>query len=288
MKRGHAGANWGIHGRPKFRRAFFESLEDRRLLTATLVLPQTDVPSIAATIDINTPGGPFDPGPGYPVAGGNFAGTLNDTALISYCVGINLTIDVSATYNNATVTSNGTIYGSSVPQAAGISWLLTNIGPTAVTLIQQDALQAAIWRTEYGSGFQLDGVDNDNPAAAFNSTVGTVYKADFAALGSKNRRPVGNVVWISPGTNSDTTQAQGLVALSGCRCPADRRTSPRLPSTQAIPRMFLWSVSMRALWIRMATCQALEVCGPSIARMAATLGQSILDRRRNQLARAFE
>src|SRR5262249_50430597 len=98
---------------------------------------------------------------------------------------------------------------------------------TAVTLIQQDALQAAIWRTEYGTGFQLDGVDNANPAPVFNSTVGAVYKADLAALGS-NTAPVGNVVWISPGTNPDNTQVQGLVVLSGVALPSGAQDEPSI------------------------------------------------------------
>src|SRR5205085_4104396 len=54
----------------------------------------------------------------------------------------------SASYPNATVTADGTTYGSAVPNAGAISWLVTNIGPTATTPEQQDALQAAIWRTE--------------------------------------------------------------------------------------------------------------------------------------------
>jgi hypothetical protein len=41
-------------------------------------------------------------------------------------------------------------------------------------------LQAAIWRTEYGNGFQLDGVDNDNYAPE-NSTIAPIYQADLSA-----------------------------------------------------------------------------------------------------------
>src|SRR5262249_50272474 len=87
---------------------------------------------------------------------------------------------------------------------------------SATTAVQQDALQAAIWRTEYGDGFQLDGVDNDNGAPAFNHTIAAAYQADLAALGN-NTAPVNRVSWISPGPNPGLppSEGQGLVALAG-------------------------------------------------------------------------
>ena len=110
------------------------------------------------------------------------------------------------------MTSNGTIYDAAVPNAGAISWLLNNIGPTATTADEQDALQAAIWRTEYGDDFQLDGVDNPNHEPAENSTIAPIYQADLAAAGD-NTAPVGDVFWITTGPNPDTTEGQGLVAV---------------------------------------------------------------------------
>ena len=187
-----------------------ESLEQRTLLTTgVLILPNTpSPPTFTATIPVNEAGIIVEAD--EDVSGGNFLGTLNGTTLTaSYCVSIDLTISPLSTYNNATVTSYGTIYGAAVPNAGAISWLLKNIGPTAITAAQQDALQAAIWRTEYGDNFQLDGVDNDNGAPAENSTIAPIYQADLAALGN-NTAPVSSVDWISP---DEEGMNQGLVAL---------------------------------------------------------------------------
>ena len=81
-------------------------------------------------------------------------------------------------------------------------------------MVQQDALQAAIWRVEYGNSFQLDGVDNSTPASdPFNAMIASTYQADLAALGN-NTAPVGSVLWISPGSSVNTTQGQGVVATT--------------------------------------------------------------------------
>jgi hypothetical protein len=164
------------------------------------------------------------------VAGGNFLGTIGSTSLsASYCVSIDLGIEAPATYSDASLANDGTVNGISVPNAGAISWLLTNLGPTATTPVQQDALQAAIWRTEYGNGFQLDGVDNTNYAPDFNLAIASTYQADLAALGN-NTAPVGNVLWITP--EADTGQAQGLVALPQ---PASTPTPTSTP-TPSTPR----------------------------------------------------
>jgi hypothetical protein len=116
------------------------------------------------------------------------------------------------TYNNAAVTASGTIYGAAVPNAAAISWLIRNLGPTATTPEEQDGLQAAIWRTEYGNDFQFNGVDNNDGYLDENIAVAPIYVADLAALGI-NTAPINGAVWISPGANSDSSQAQGLVGV---------------------------------------------------------------------------
>ena len=187
---------------------------ENRLAPATLTLPSTDLPTFVATFNIMEAGNPVQVD--EPIAGGNFLGTLNSTQLTStYCVNIDEQLNsLPTTYSNAAVTSDGTAYGMAVPNAGAIAWLITNLGPAATTTTDQDALQAAIWRTEYGpSGFQLDGVDNTNGAPAFNATVGVPYQADLAALGS-NTEPVSMISWISPGLNTDNiTTGQPLAAI---------------------------------------------------------------------------
>jgi hypothetical protein len=178
-----------------------EELEDR-VTPSVLALPNTDVPSFTATF--NGQSGPF--------AGGDFKGTLDGTSLrASYCVDIQDSIYL-ANYNNASANHNGTIYGASIPNAGAISWLITNLGPSATTPDQQSALQAAIWRTEYGNNFQFNGVDNNGGRLDENFVIAPMYQADLAALGN-NAAPIGAATWISPGTNANSTRAQGLVAV---------------------------------------------------------------------------
>jgi hypothetical protein len=181
---------------------------------ATLTLPQTELPTFSASFPINEAGQIVQSG--GDLSAGNFGGLLNGNIPlpVSYCVNIYTNLFPGMTYTNATVTSDGTTYANVVPNAGAISWLVTNIGPTATTPEQQDALQAAIWRTEYGDGFQLVGVDDGGTASGFNATIAPIYKADLAALGN-NTAPVSAVTWISPGRNPDGTQGQALVALTG-------------------------------------------------------------------------
>jgi hypothetical protein len=198
-------------------RPCLESMEQREL-PATLVIPWTSVPTFMATFQVTTPDGHSVQGTHKPVVGGNFLGTLlnfgtngNTQLKASYCVRIDQTIYVPMTYNQATVASDGTVYGTSVPNAGAVSWLLTHFGATATTPEQQDALQAAIWRTEYGKGFEFDGVDNNSALSGINATIAPIYKAELAALGN-NTAPVSSVFWIEPGANPDSSPGQGLVA----------------------------------------------------------------------------
>jgi hypothetical protein len=238
LLRGEFRKQTGSRGRvPNSWRPCLESLE-QRTLPATLVLPQTDVPSFWATFNLTEPNGQTVQIT-REVAGGNFLGTLDGTTPLtaSYCVSIDLDIFLT-TYDNATVTNDGTIYGSAVPQAGAISWILTNLGPAATTPEQQDALQAAIWRTEYGIGFQLDGVDNNHFEPPINATIAPIYQADLAALGN-NAAPVGTVAWISPGANpySPSSEGQGLVALTGTLTspPPEQPQPPELPLPELPP-----------------------------------------------------
>lgn len=195
----------------KARNPSLESLEQRELLS-TLVLPSTSLPAIAVTVPVNQDGNIFESDQND--WGGNFLGTLDGSPLsASYCVSIDLPLYTGSTYDGASVTNDGTIYGTAVPNAGAISWLLKNIGPKAATPFQQDALQAAIWRTQYGDTFQLDGVDNTNYEPTINSTAAPIYQADLTALGT-NTAPVGNADWISSGADWSGNQGQGLVAMT--------------------------------------------------------------------------
>ncbi len=179
-----------------------------------LALPDTSVPYFSYTY--------VDPKSGETnyesASGGNFMGTLNGTTHLSatYCVTINSGISIPGSFN-ATVTSYGAVYGDIVPNAGAIAWLVTNLGPTATTGDQEDALQAAIWYEEYPPvngtpNFQLDGVNNSNPEGN-DATLIADYHNDLSALGT-HTAPVGSVDWISPiEANEQANQDQGLVAL---------------------------------------------------------------------------
>jgi hypothetical protein len=182
-----------------------EPLEDR-VTPSILSLPSTNVPSFTGTFNGNS----------GPLAGGDFKGNLDGTSLTAtYCVDIPDAIYLT-TYNNATANFDGNVYGTSIPNAGAIAWLIQNLGPLATTPDQQSALQAAIWRTEYGNNFQLNGVDNNGGRLDENFVIAPMYTADLAALGN-NTAPVGSVVWISPGTNPGphpvSPHGQALVAV---------------------------------------------------------------------------
>jgi hypothetical protein len=183
----------------------FESLEERRV-PAVLVLPVTSLPTFTASVEIAGSAG-FNTFNNVPVAGGNFLGTFNTTPL-SQTYGLNpvFSTTVGITYYSATSTNNGTIYGTGVQNAGAIAWLVVNLGPAATTTTQQNALQAAIWKTEFGVNFVLD--SNNDPALI------SQYNADLVAL-DDHSLPVGSVMWISPssGGNLSLAQSEGLVAL---------------------------------------------------------------------------
>jgi len=204
--------------------------QDSSVAVESLTLPTTNVPQFSATYVL---GGEITPST---LGGGNFKGTLSATPLsATYCLNTNLPLGVPATFSGATVTHDATVWGQTVPHAGAISWLLENIGPTATTPEQQDALQAAIWDVEYGTtltqsgGFQLDGADNNRGAfieGGYSAAkLVSDYKADLAALGSKTA-PISNVFWITPNPETGyppspgNGSAQGLVAVAVV--PADK------------------------------------------------------------------
>jgi hypothetical protein len=216
---------------------------DSSVAVESLTLPTTNVPEFSATYVVD---GEITPST---IGGGNFLGTLNTTPLsATYCLDTDLGLGVPNTFSAATVTHDATVWGQTVPNAGKISWLLTNIGPTATTPEQQDALQAAIWNVEYGTaltpsgGFQLDGADNNRGAfieGGYSAAkLVADYKADLAALGNKTA-PISDVLWVTP--NPDTGyppsrgngSAQGLVALAVQ--PADMTKTKVIASLAAAP-----------------------------------------------------
>jgi hypothetical protein len=218
------------------RRPGLESLERRELLTTSTLVVK---PSLGAPLTIST-ASPYGP-PGRlfseSLSGGDYLGTLSGTSLLStYSLDDQDELDNhifprAGTYS-AAVTNDGTAFGSAVANAGAIAWLLTNIGPTAHTVDAQAALQAAIWREEYGlSSFQLDGADNntsdDNPN---DPTLIADYKADIAALGSKTA-PLSSVFWISPTDTSNVNGGGPVQALVGFQDSSVSVETLTLPTT---------------------------------------------------------
>jgi hypothetical protein len=119
-----------------------------------------------------------------------------------FCVDIPDTIYLGSTYN-ASYNTTGAVDGNAVNKAAQIAWLMVNLAPQDTTTAQNEGLQAAIWRVEYGSNFVM----GSNAAA-----VNTAYNADLAALGN-NSDPINSVYWISP-YDADGSEAQAQVALA--------------------------------------------------------------------------
>jgi len=121
-----------------------------------------------------------------------------------YCVDLFKTVSVPAQYPDTSVTTDGTVYGTAVNNAAQIAWLLSNYGSAGQT-DAQGALQAAIWHVEY-TNVVLD-------ISKATAPMITDYNNILAALGS-NTGTISNFYWITPGTLSGTnlTQYQGLVA----------------------------------------------------------------------------
>jgi hypothetical protein len=140
--------------------------------------------------------------------GGNFAGSTGivngkaTTFTEVYCVDLFDTISNNTTYK-ATYSTTGVVNNHTVNNAGAIAWLITNLAPTDTTATQDEALQAAIWKTEYGSSFIL--LTNDN-----SSALDAAYASDLAALGN-NTAAVNSVLWVSS-ENSNRSDAQGQVA----------------------------------------------------------------------------
>ncbi len=129
---------------------------------------------------------------------------LNGVALPwVYCIDIPDNVDVPGDYSHTTVTTNGTAWfgshnpwtggtagvytaGGSATIAGQIAWILDHYANSASTPAEQEAVQAAIWKVEYGSAFTVQ-----------DSGVNTAMNAILTALGS-NTDAVSNIFWLSP------------------------------------------------------------------------------------------
>ena len=158
------------------------------------------------------------------VGGGNYAGTTDNGNAFSavFCVDLFDTINPGNTYNTTTINNTGSVNGSSVSNAAEIAWLILHLSATAdSSTLGSEALQAAIWATEYdgnGSGFGSNG----GPEFSIDGETGTFltdYNADITALntaiglGQVKSSLIGELDWITPDSSRDRNTYQGLVGL---------------------------------------------------------------------------
>jgi len=164
--------------------------------------------------------------------------TLNGHALpYIYCIDIPDQVGAPGTYSNTAVTNDGTarysttntnhqlntfatantltggdfVYaGGSLTKAEQIAWLVTNLAPAAIdptnspdaNNLLQEGLQAAIWKTVYGSAFTVQ-----------DSAVNTQMQTDLTALGA-NLGNVGSLDWLTPGGSTGSTVYQALVTVA--------------------------------------------------------------------------
>jgi PEP-CTERM motif len=167
--------------------------------------------------------------------GGNYVGT---TAVIGgntvnfsavYCVDLFDFISNHTTYN-LTETTNGVVNGNPVHNAADIAWLILNLSGGATTTTESEALQAAIWATEYnGTG----GTNSPEFILSSSSSLFSDYTTDLGLLntaigqGQVTSSLVSQLDWLSPysGTSWDQTTRQGLVGLP----PGTRNVTPPVP-----------------------------------------------------------
>ena len=177
---------------------------ESRVEAGTLVLSNPFGP----TINVNFRGTEEQTGTG------SITSTLDGKSLPwLYCVEIDRNINVPGTYDTPFRT-DGIVHGNLLAHAGGVAWLVDHFAASAVSLDQQGGLQAAIWRTIYGSDFKLYGVDITGTGTGTNANTTAIknnYTADLTALGA-NVDPLSNVRWLSPTAVGDPTSlVQGLV-----------------------------------------------------------------------------
>jgi hypothetical protein len=139
--------------------------------------------------------------------GGNFTNSyLNGSKQPwTYCVDLDDNLYGGLQYPNTVVTNNGTLFGSQLNNAGQVAWLLDHFAAGAVTDDSQGGLQAAIWKSIYGSNFTLDSTASGN-SAALVSAYNTYYNA---SVGKSD--PVSRINWMSL-YDSNGNRGQGEVS----------------------------------------------------------------------------
>ena len=104
--------------------------------------------------------------------------------------------------------ASGTVSGG-----GAIAWLVQHDAPTATTTDDRLGLQAAIWKAEYGAGFDLTGpgVGSLTSQAVFDAYTGFLAGADDGHGGLKVLS-VSAARWYSPATQYDVP-VQGFVGV---------------------------------------------------------------------------
>jgi hypothetical protein len=204
------------------------SLSKLSLLTVAAIFTMSGASAHADSLSVGTSVGSFtfsikDNGhtTTETAGGGNFVGTTafinNNPVAFSavYCVDLFDTINNGGTYNLSS-NPNGIVNGSHVNNAADIAWLIINLSAGADTKTESEALQAAIWATEYnGTG------GNNSPEFILSSSspLWTDYHNDITLLdnaithGQVNNGLITDLDWLSPssGSKRDPDTNQGLV-----------------------------------------------------------------------------
>jgi hypothetical protein len=141
-----------------------------------------------------------------------------------FCVDLFDDIYLNTTYNTASYNTNGTVNGSTLGSAIAndIAWLLINEGPSLLSSNAQtvtdenDALQAAIWSTEY-VGFTLvpTGAGSDNDAAMITDFTADKNALAAAITAGQTAGDASKVEWVTP-SSADNVQGQvGILSNIG-------------------------------------------------------------------------
>lgn len=123
----------------------------------------------------------------------------------------------SLSSDNAIYAQTGNDYGTNsagdVPNADKIAWLIQTYAASANTTDKLVGLQAAIWKAEYGNGFNLYAHDVDLPpgsATAKSVTSADAYTAYQTYISDIKTAAVDSVVWYSVSTDAGQV-VQGFV-----------------------------------------------------------------------------
>ena len=117
------------------------------------------------------------------------------------------TVDsLNTKYFNVTGNLYATDTKGTVTGAQQIAWLVEKYAPSAKSDVERLALQAAIWKAEYGKGFDLVKPGDQS------STSDKVYEAYSNYIDRMESAAVSGVAWYSP-TTQDGAAVQGFVGI---------------------------------------------------------------------------